>query len=175
MTTQDTTKLFMVIQAAYPNYKSADKAITISTWTNFLKDFDYEDVMSALKAFIFTDTSGFAPSVGQLIAMMNLKENEVELNETEAWALVSRALSNGSYGAEEEFKALPELVRKAVGTATNLRNWAQTDIKSVENVIQSNFMRVYRAELEKAKTKRKLPEEVRQKLLGEDNIRLLNS
>ena len=79
----------------------------------------------------------------------------------EAWALVSRALRNGYYGANEEFEKLPPLVQKAVGSPGNLRNWAQTDAKSIENVIQSNFMRAYKTVVNREKEVERMPADVR--------------
>lgn len=175
MTREETKELLMIIQSTYPNYKPADKTVAINAWNVFLKDYSYTNVMNALKAFVLTDTSGFAPSVGQIIAMLDLKSEMNELTELQAWALVRKALNNGTYGAESEFDKLPEIVRKAVGTPDNLRGWAQMDIKSVENVAQSNFLRAYRTELSKAKTERKLPGDVKRNLLGEDNIKLLDN
>ena len=74
--------------------------------------------------------------------------------------LVSRALRNGYYGAVEEFNKLPPLVQKAVGSPDNLRNWALTDINSIENVVQSNFMRTYRTVVNRAKEYQKMPKDI---------------
>lgn len=79
----------------------------------------------------------------------------------EAWMLVSKALRNGYYGAVEEFNKLPPLVQKAVGSPDNLRNWALTDINSIENVVQSNFMRTYRTVVNRAKEYQKMPKDIK--------------
>ena len=84
--------------------------------------------------------------------------------------LVSKALRNGYYGAEQEFEKLPPLVQKAVGAPSQLRNWSQTDSESVENVIQSNFMRTYRQELAKSREMRKIPQETRSALEQSPNM-----
>jgi hypothetical protein len=78
--------------------------------------------------------------------------------------LVSKALRNGYYGAEQEFEKLPPLVQRAVGQPSNLRQWATTDIDSIENVIQSNFLRTYRAVLNRDKDKQKLNASLRHQL-----------
>lgn len=171
MTREKTQEILMSIQAAYPNYKPQDKTVTVNTWTTMLQDYTYEQVMTALKAYISTDTSGFAPSIGQLIDKMHMLNAPQELNEMEAWALVSKALRNGSYGAEQEFEKLPPLVQKAVGAPSQLRNWALTDMESVENVIQSNFMRTYRAVLKREQETSKLPSEVKQ-IMTSSNLML---
>nr|DAR37031.1 MAG TPA: replisome organizer [Caudoviricetes sp.] len=161
MTRDETIKLLMVIQSAYPNFKPPDKTVAVDTWYTMLKDMDYNVVQMGLRAYITSDTSGFAPSIGQLINTIYTIQNPQELNEMEAWFLVSRALRNGYYGAIEEFNKLPPLVQKAVGSPDNLRNWALTDGKSIENVVQSNFMRTYRTVVNRENEIKKMPADVR--------------
>lgn len=160
MTRDETIKLLMVIQSAYPNFKPPDKTVAVDTWYTMLKDMDYNVVQMGLRAYITSDTSGFAPSIGQLINTIYTIQNPQELNEMEAWFLVSRALRNGYYGAVEEFNKLPPLVQKAVGNPDNLRNWAQTDSESIENVVQSNFMRTYRTVVNRTKEYQKMPKDI---------------
>lgn len=160
MTRDETIKLLMVIQSAYPNFKPPDKTVAVDTWYTMLKDMDYNVVQMGLRAYITSDTSGFAPSIGQLINKLHEVQSPQELNEMEAWFLVSRALRNGTYGAVEEFNKLPPLVQKAVGSSDNLRNWAQTDSESIENVVQSNFMRTYRVVVNRAKEYQKMPKDI---------------
>jgi hypothetical protein len=125
-----------------------------------LEEYSYSQISMALKTYVHSDTSGFAPSIGQLINKLHEVQSPQELNEMEAWMLVSRALRNGYYGAVEEFNKLPPLVQKAVGSPDNLRNWALTDSKSIENVVQSNFMRTYRAVVNRAKEFQKMPKDI---------------
>lgn len=160
MTREETIKLLMVIQSAYPNFKPPDKTVAVDTWYTMLRDMDYNVVQMGLRAYITSDTSGFAPSIGQLINKLHEVQSPQELNEMEAWFLVSRALRNGYYGAVEEFNKLPPLVQKAVGSPDNLRNWAQTDSESIENVVQSNFMRTYRTVVNRANEYQKMPKDI---------------
>lgn len=150
----------MTIQTFYPNYQVENKEFTINAWYSIIGDCDYKPMEKALRAYITTDTSGFAPSIGQLINKLHEVQFPQELNEMEAWLLVSKALRNGTYGAVEEFNKLPPLVQKAVGSPDNLRNWAQTDSESIENVVQSNFMRTYRTVVNRAKEYQKMPKDI---------------
>lgn len=160
MTKNEVIKLLMTIQTFYPNYQVENKEFTINAWYSIIGDCDYKPMEKALRAYITTDTSGFAPSIGQLINKLHEVQSPQELNEMEAWLLVSKALRNGTYGAVEEFNKLPPLVQKAVGSPDNLRNWAQTDSESIENVVQSNFMRTYRTVVNRAKEYRKMPKDI---------------
>lgn len=162
MQREDVVKVLMMIQAAYPNYKPQDKTVAVNTWYMMLKDYECSVVEAALKMYIATDTSGFAPAIGQIIDKIKSVTSPNELNGMEAWSIVSKALRNGYYGAEQEFEKLPVTVQKAVGSQDNLRNWAQSDSKSIETVIQSNFMRTYETELKRQNEELKIPADVRQ-------------
>lgn len=174
MTRDEIKEMLMVIQAAYPNYKPQDKTVAVNTWYMMLKDYEKEVVEAALKIYIASDTSGFAPAIGQLIDKINTVTAPPELNSMTAWGLVSKALRNGCYGAEQEFEKLPMTVKRAVGSPDNLRHWAQSDSKSIETVIQSNFIRSYEAEVRRKNEAAKTPPDVRalidkisnQKLIG---------
>lgn len=164
MTREEAKKIVKVIASTYPNWHPLDMSFTVDAWASMLESFTYQEISAALKAFILSDTSGFAPSVGQIIGLLDRVGNSQEPNEMEAWTLVSDVLRRSTYYAESEFDKLPEIVQRAVGSPSMLRNWAQTDMQSVENVVQSNFMRTYRQEVSKNREKRKIPQDVLEKL-----------
>ena len=166
VTRDETIELLMMVQAAFPNYKPPDKTVAVNTWFLMLADYPYQQVQMALKAYIATDTSGFAPSIGQIIDKMQMINSHAEQNEMEAWSLVSKALRNGNYKSREEFEKLPDLVKEAVGSPENIHNWAQADIKSVESVIQSNFIKSYRLVVNRQKEIQKLPKEIKAMISG---------
>ena len=166
MTREETIELLMMVQAAFPNYKPPDKTVAVNTWFLMLSDYPYQQVQMALKAYIATDTSGFAPSIGQIIDKMQMINSHAEQNEMEAWSLVSKALRNGNYKSREEFEKLPDLVKEAVGSPENIHNWAQSDIKSIESVIQSNFIKSYRLVVNRQKEMQKLPKEIKSMISG---------
>ena len=91
---------------------------------------------------------------------MHVIQNPQELTELEAWALVTKAIRNGLYGADEEFAKLPPLVQQAVGQPRCLTEWAMLGAED-KAVTQSNFMRSYRAVVYRAKELSKMPPEVR--------------
>ncbi len=154
MTRDETKQILMRIQTTYPNWKpQGDLSLVIDVWHEYLADFSYQDILCAVKSYVLSDTSGFAPSVGQVIGKIRSMTKVDDMSDLEAWAMVSNALRNGYYGAETEFAKLPPLVQKAVGTPDNLRNWSQTDMKSIETVVMSQFLSTY-------KTVKKREEEV---------------
>lgn len=157
MTEKEVRQLLAMTQAVYPNYNPPSREAAVNAWLMCLSQYDNNVVMAAFKAYITTDTSGFAPSIGQLLDKLHAIQSPQELNEMEAWSLVSKALRNGYYGAVEEFGKLPPLVQKAVGSPDNLRNWSQTDVKAIETVIQSNFIRSYEAIVKREYEIKKMP------------------
>lgn len=175
MTRDETKQLLMRISSVYPNWKpQAELKYVVETWWEYLSEYSYSEMKMALKAYISTDTNGFAPAPGQLIGLIDRIGNSQEPNEMEAWSLVSNALRRSTYYAESEFDKLPEIVQRAVGSPSMLRNWAQTDMQSVENVVQSNFMRTYRQEVSKNREKRKIPQDVLE-TLGQSADRMIES
>lgn len=162
MDREETKKIIRVICASYPNYKPTDLSETIDIWTTMLAEYSYEHIAVALKTYIATDTSGFAPSIGQLVNSIKSITEKENLTEMQAWTLVDKAIRNGLYGAEKEFENLPPEVQKAVGSPSQLRQWALTDQDSIQTVAQSNFMRSYRAVVEREKYVARIPESVKQ-------------
>ncbi len=162
MTRDETKQVLMRIASVYPNWKpTADLTFVTETWWEYLAEYTYEQILTALKAYISTDTSGFAPSIGELIQKANSLVGNGELNEIEAWTLVSKAIRNGYYGAEKEFEKLPPIIQKTVGSPEQLRMWATTDSKGIETVVASNFMKTYKKEIKRAKEYERLPEDVK--------------
>ena len=163
MTREETVKIIRIMVDSYPNYKPNDISETVDVWQMMLSDYDYNLVAMALKAYILSDTSGFAPSVGQLVDKMKTITTPQELNEMEAWSLVCDALRNSGYNYAEEYAKLPPLVQKAVGLPTQLQTWALTENLN-KDVIGSNFMRCYRIEVERQREMSKMPQNIREML-----------
>lgn len=161
MTREQVGKLLMTIQAYYPNYNPPDKEITLNAWHIMLAEYPEELVLQALRACITTNTSGFAPDVGQIMSKIQTISQPQELDGMAAWGLVSKALRNGTYGAAEEFNKLPPLVRQAVGMPDNLKNWATSDYQTIETVIQSNFLRTYETVVKRANEINRMPDDIK--------------
>lgn len=161
MTREQVGKLLMTIQAYYPNYNPPDKEITLNAWYVMLAEYPEDLVLQALRACIATNTSGFAPDVGQIMSKIQTISQPQELDGMAAWGLVSKALRNGTYGAVEEFNKLPPLVRQAVGMPDNLKNWATSDYQTIETVIQSNFLRTYETVVRRANEINRMPDNIK--------------
>ena len=160
MTREETVKIIRIMVDSYPNYKPNNISETVDVWNMMLSEYTYEQISVALKAYILSDTSGFAPSIGQLVGKIQSITQPQELSEMEAWALVSKAIRNSGYNSVEEFAKLPPLAQKAVGLPDQLRTWA-LDENYNEQVVSSNFMRCYRTELARHEELSKMPAEIK--------------
>ena len=160
MTEKEVRQLLAMTQAVYPNYNPPSREAAVNAWLMCLSEYDNNVVMAAFKAYMTTNTSGFAPAPGQLIEILQTLTQPSELNELEAWSIVRKALRNCGYNAEQEFAKLPTIVQKAVGTPQQLKIWA-CDSEFNENVVSSNFIKTYRTEVKRATELNKMPNDVR--------------
>lgn len=160
MTEKEVRQLLAMTQAVYPNYNPPSREAAVNAWLMCLSEYDNNVVMAAFKAYMTTNTSGFAPAPGKLIEILQTLTQPSELNELEAWSIVRKALRNCGYNSEQEFAKLPTVVQKVVGTPQQLKIWA-CDSEFNENVVSSNFIKTYRAEVKRATELNKMPENVR--------------
>ena len=160
MTREEPVKIIRIMVDSYPNYKPNDISETVDVWHMMLSDYDYNLVAMALKAYILSDTSGFAPSIGQLVEKIQKLTKPQELSEMEAWSLVKKAISNSAYDDVEEFHKLPPIIQKCVGSAYQLKCWA-LDEDFNEQVASSNFARSYRTMVARQEEYIKMPQEIK--------------
>lgn len=150
MTRDEVIQIVMVLTYTFDNFHPDDLTALVDTWTAILADEDAKAIEQAVIIYCKSNHE-FAPKPGQLIEMARPKP-EV-MSEMEAWSLVRRAISNGYYGAEQEFEKLPQEIQKVLGGPSQLRTWA-VDENFNENVAMSNFQRSYRTVLQRAEDER---------------------
>lgn len=172
MTREETIKLLMEMQALYPNYKPENKTVAVNAWYSMLEEYNFNMVQMAFKSYCMTDTSGFAPTVSQICDHMQNLSNPDVLTDSEAWQMVRKAISNGHYHAFDEFNKLPDVVKRAVGGPSQLRDWAG-DENFNEEVARSNFLKTYRLVLRRKRSNDKLPQQLKTMLAkSEEKARL---
>jgi hypothetical protein len=76
MTREETKKLLCTIHQIYPSYAPDDISGTVDTWADMLSAVPYREAHAALKRYVFKNKSGFAPSIGQIVAFMDSNEYE---------------------------------------------------------------------------------------------------
>lgn len=162
MTREEAKQLIAMMTVTYPNYHPADITYTVNVWASMLEECDFRQVQIAFKKYVLTNTSGFAPSIGQLVEQLQDATEENDVGELQAWSMVSEAIRNSIYSSESEFKKLPPVMQRAVGNAGNLKEWATMDTDTVNSVIQSNVIRNYRAAEKAMRDEAKLPPKFRE-------------
>lgn len=149
MIREETMMIMGVLKTAYPNYyrsmKRDEAEKTIALWTEMFADEPAELVVNAVKVLIATDEKGFPPHIGAVKAHIARITGGVKKSEYEAWGEVKRALSNSVYHAADEFEKLDPVIKRIVGSPSQLREWAQAETETLDTVISSNFQRSYRA------------------------------
>lgn len=147
MTEREFTVLVKGLKAVYPDPKFLPDNYAIEVWYGFLGHLDYDTARVAINKHIVT--SEYPPTIKDILGAT---QEESTISEAEAWTMVRKGIRNGNYGSEEEFTKLPEIVQKAVGSPQSLSAWAQLPTSEVETVIQSQFLRSFRATVARAKT-----------------------
>ena len=164
MTIQETGEILEVLTVVYPQFYAKqgklERQRALTLWQEMFKDYPGQIVAYAVKAFISSDTKGYPPVIGQIMEKVQLITEPEQINESEAWTIVQKAISRSGYYSKEEFEKLPLNVQKAVHSPEQLRAWA-LDPAFNAGVESSNFKRVYRMVCEREKKVNALPEDVK--------------
>lgn len=162
MTKAEVSKIMTVLQVAYPRYYAGqseeEKRQAVSLWHMMLEEYPYELVQQAVKSVIATNK--FPPTVAEVIEKIGFLKSSGGMTELEAWGYVSKAIRASAYRAQEEWEKLPAELQRIVSPDL-LRSWAMVEGDNVETVLQSNFLRTFRAAQERQKTYDAVPKEVK--------------
>lgn len=173
MTLKDTGTVMEILKTAYPTFYSGPNAPDLKQatrlWAEMFRDDDVSIVAAAVKALIVTDEKGFPPHIGAVKGKIRQVTAPDQMTEMEAWELVRKALSRSGYGAEEEYKKLPPMIQRLVGSHRQLKEWAMMDTDTVNSVIASNFQRSYRARAKSEANYMALPKDIRSVIEGVAN------
>lgn len=161
MTKQETLKILAILKTMYPEqFKNVDGKLLADIWQEQLSDCSYQDIDKAVRAYIATNETNFAPSIGKLRSMV-VKLNQPEaayMTAQEAANLVQRAVANSGHHAQEEFAQLPPVIQRIVRTPQTLFEWSQMDVEAFQSVILSNFQRSYQTAVKQEMENEQLPE-----------------
>lgn len=149
MTSKEANQILAILKATYPaGFKDLgmeDLKALVGVWARTFKDWDYKLVSKAIDALIATNKTNFPPSPGAVMDTLIKITSAPEMTEMEAWQLVFKAIKRSGWYAQEEFDKLPEGLRSSVGSPEMLKSWSEMPADTVQSVVQSNFMRTFRA------------------------------
>lgn len=162
MTISEFSKIVAALKTVYTSPGFIPNEQALDMWYRLVgKNNDYQTISVA--AQMYMTTGKFPPTPADILECASkLKAESSYLSEQEAWATVAKACTNGEwieggYSYQKNFDRLPKILQKAVGTPETLRNWSQVDMATMQTVVQSNFLRSYRAALEARKEIDKYP------------------
>lgn len=99
---------------SYPNYKPMDLKETVDVWTMMLEECTYEQISVALKQYILTENSGFAPSIGQLVNI------SLEQKKQRYFADLEKKLLESSSKTRIQDRNTLKIENKSVGVPKNI-------------------------------------------------------
>lgn len=150
MDKKETSRILAYITAVYPGFiKDRDPQVLNDLWQRIFRDTPFGAVEEAVFSFIASDTKGFPPTPGAVNAFIVRRAELSEPTESEAWALVLKAVSRGCYNSREEFEKLPPEIREVVGHPRMIHEWSQMSPSEVHTVICADFKRAWRARQQK--------------------------
>ena len=171
MVTRDDFKILVKgMKAIYADPKFIPDKDAFDVWYALMNDLEYEYLNLAIQKHMIS--SKFPPTPADIREQYQSLIEPDDMNEMEAWSLVSKAIRNSSYNYEEEFSKLPDIIKKSVGTSSQLRVWA-TDEKYNEQVVSSHFIKCYRTEVARDKNLKRMPERI-QTLIKTNSNSLIN-
>ena len=157
MTRQEALAIMAMLKTAYPSfYKDLSKEdinAAVNLWATMFSEESIQVVTEAIKALMCT--LKYPPTIADVKEKIALIMQPPAMTEMEAWQIVRKAISY--YNAEENFINLPPEIQKVVGSPNMLREWALMNVETVNSVIQSNFMRSYKAKVAQEKEYAMLP------------------
>jgi hypothetical protein len=169
ITEQQFMTIVAVLKSAYPNQNLLSTNEAFNAWYSMLNDLTYEELSEAVKAYI--QTVPFTPTIAGI--RQKLVDLQPEgLNPQEAWGMVRNAVSRSGYYYNEEFAKLPREVRKAVGTAENLRDWSQIETGTLDTVVYRQFLKNYATVQNRGRFMDQLSADARAKLMQNTRDRL---
>lgn len=172
MNKQETCKIMVYMQAEKPHSFTGLTAelydLKIELWQDAFSDVPYKVVFGAVRAFMMTDVTNFAPGIGQIndIIYKYGENGQNQMTGEEAWnGIVLKALRNSTYNAQKEFDKLPNNVKKLVSSPATLRNWGLMDTETLERSVKHGFVKSYSTISDREKETNKIAPNIR-KLLG---------
>lgn len=164
MTREEFALIAAGLKAVYADITFIADGAAMDVWYSLLCDLPYD--LASMAATKYMATQKFPPKpadIREMAASITEPESN-QMSELEAWQVVYKAICNSGYNSEEEFKKLPEICQKAVGSPSMLREWALMDVDTVQSVEQSHFIRNYRAMLERSRADAKITPMLKEKI-----------
>lgn len=175
MNREEAIKVLTILKANYQGfYKDISKKEAeevISLYQIMFENCDYKLVTLAVKELIntFQHPPTVADIKNKMYELVNMRNDK---SPTELWDKLLKAIRNGTYGYNEEFKKLPKEIQEFVREPFQLHELAGMDSNTIHSVVKGQFLK--QIEIIKHRQKQEsimLPET--KQLLFHENYKLL--
>ena len=176
MNRHEVVAILKILKVSYPrfyaNIEKEEATEIVNLWSTMFADNSAKIVTEAVKSLIAT--LKFPPTIADVKEKIKLLTEIESMTEIEAWNKVRQAISY--YNAGKNFERLEPVLQRLVGSPQQLREWALMDNEAVQSVVQSNFMRSYKAKAKHEEEMKLIPESAK-KLIDEvqQKARLIGS
>ena len=162
MNKQETAQVITLLAGNYNSISEKtkeQKQMMLNTWYECLNDLDYNLVLQAVKKTILE--SPYPPTIH------DVRKNAIEIinpntqkTGIEAWNEAYSMICNGLYMTEKQFNQSSPEVKKFFGNVRQVKELAQTDIKTVNTVVKGQFLKQYDVIRERERQQRLLPKQM---------------
>ena len=125
-------------------YSGIEKERVFNAWYPMFKDDDTAEVNRAVIVYICTEK--FAPTVAGIKTIMAENRMAGQMTEMQMWSKVRDAVDRSLNRADaaEQYAKLTPILKKVVGSPSQLISWRKVSEDTFEGVIASNCQRSYR-------------------------------
>ncbi len=159
MTGNELAACFGLLQTAYPDkFKGVSDEAQKTTMRLWFENFKNEPAglfTAVIQKHISTSADHFFPDIGTIAEELRQAKEPQEPTFAQEWESVKIAMCNSTYNSQEEFKKLSPTMRKAIGSASRLREFAmmgESDLQYARHDLEQAFTEAQRREHEAAKT-----------------------
>ena len=163
MTREEFSIIVKGLKAVYTDPRFIPDKDAFDVWYAMLSDLDYKVASLSTQKYIMSNK--FMPSVSDIRSIATEITKPQAIPSLTAWSLVSKAIRDSAYHAQERFDAFPEEVKLAVGSPENLKAWGLSENFN-ENVAQSHFIKAYETVLSRKKATDVLPDKMKDLING---------
>ena len=144
MTEQEFSKVMERLEDYYPKfYEGRDKKKTFKVWYPLFKDDSYEEVARACISLVCT--LRFPPTVADIKQQLAEFRLESQPTPLEAFQTISNAVDHASdrTKATEAYNALTAVLRRLVGSPSQLISWRRLNDDTFQTVVMSAIRESY--------------------------------
>lgn len=150
MTLEETRNILSLIRVNYHNsfkdYTKADSEALLKLWSDVFKNYPYKLVLQAVETIIVSDSSAFAPNVGQVMTTIkSLYTSDSTEEASDAFDQVRQFVREvGCDYVRDHYEELPELTRRVV-SIDSIRAIGLSSPEQNDTYAKPRFIKAYTA------------------------------